>query len=502
MGLHHARAVEATYHLALGVEHRPGATAARDGFVVLVMRAAESEVVHRALAGGHHTQRAQQRVGDAGGGLHIARHYRSRWARVQHRAFRDDHLERLQAARIERDVVVHQRAEHVEHCSHTHGGGGVEVVGLLRAGAGEVDLGRALGRVHTDRHLDLRTVVQRQGELAILQQRDGAAHRLLSVVLHMAHVGAYDIQAKLAHHLAQLLHALLVGGDLGLQVGQVLLRVAAGVFAAFQQRDHLGLAQAALVYQLEVVDLHTLFLDAGGERRHRAWRGAANVGLVAAAAHVEQGLFALGQVDRRDNGHVGQVGAAVVRVVQRKHVAGLHTARVLADHGLDTFAHAAQVHRHVGCVGDEVALGVEQCAAEVQPLLDVDRVGGVLQLQTHLLGDVHEQVVEHLQQHRVGRGACGIGDVAGAAALQHQVVHGGECGFPAGLDDGGGIFLGNDGRAGDHITRAQVFTHHQRGVVPCAAGVHLHRFTARHLAHRVGFVLRLGGGITGHHSFD
>ena len=95
---------------------------------------------------------------------------------MQHRTFRDDHLERLQAARIERDVVVHQRAEHVEHCSHTHGGGGVEVVGLLRAGAGEVDLCRALSRVDADRHLDLRAVVQRQGECTVFQQRDGAAH--------------------------------------------------------------------------------------------------------------------------------------------------------------------------------------------------------------------------------------------------------------------------------------------------------------------------------------
>ena len=47
--------------------------------------------------------------------------------------------------------------------------------------------------------------------------------------------------------------------------------------------------------------------------------------------------------------------------------------------------------------------GVEQRAREVEPLLDVHRVGGVLQPQAHLLGDVHEQVVEDLQHHRVGR---------------------------------------------------------------------------------------------------
>ena len=55
---------------------------------------------------------------------------------------------------------------------------------------------------------------------------DDAAHRLLGVVLHVPHVGLHDVEAELRDHRAQLLHALLVGGDLRLQVGEVLLRVA------------------------------------------------------------------------------------------------------------------------------------------------------------------------------------------------------------------------------------------------------------------------------------
>jgi hypothetical protein len=125
------------------------------------------------------------------------------------------------------------------------------------------------------------------------------------------------------------------------------------------------------------------------------------------------------------------VRAAVVRVVEHIDIPGLHRAGVLADDGLDALAHAAQVHRHVRRVGDQVAVGIEQRAAEVQPLLDVDRVGGVLQLQAHLLGDVHEQVVEHLQQHRVGGGAGGVGHGAGFAALQHQMVQRGQLRLPS-----------------------------------------------------------------------
>jgi hypothetical protein len=62
-------------------------------------------------------------------------------------------------------------------------------------------------------------------------------------------------------------------------------RVAAGYSPLCQQGPHLGLAQPpSRSHQLDVVDLHALFLDARGERRHRARRDAADVGMVAAAA--------------------------------------------------------------------------------------------------------------------------------------------------------------------------------------------------------------------------
>ncbi len=95
-----------------------GARAAGDRLVVLVARVAEGEVVHRALAGRHHAERAVERVGDAGRGLDVAGDHRRRRPRVEHRALGDDHLQRLQAAGVERDVVVDQGAEHVEHRGH------------------------------------------------------------------------------------------------------------------------------------------------------------------------------------------------------------------------------------------------------------------------------------------------------------------------------------------------------------------------------------------------
>ena len=54
------------------------------------------------------------------------------------------------------------------------------------------------------------------------------------------------------------------------------------------------------------------------------------------------------------------------------------------------------MHWHMRCIGNQVALRVKKRAAKVQALFDVDRVRRILQLQAHLLGNVHKQVVKHL----------------------------------------------------------------------------------------------------------
>ncbi len=79
------------------------------------------------------------------------------------------------------------------------------------------------------------------------------------------------------------------------------------------------------------------------------------------------------------------------------------------------------MHRQVRRVGDERAGGVEHRAGEIEPLLDVHRLRGVAQRFAHLLGDGHEQVVEHLQQHRIGGGAEAFA-LARDGARQDDVV--------------------------------------------------------------------------------
>ena len=91
--------------------------------------------------------------------------------------------------------------------------------------------------------------------------------------------------------------------------------------------------------------------------------------------------------NRGDDGDVGEMGAAVERIVQRDDVAGLQGVAAVVEDGADTFAHGAEMYRNVRGVGDEVAVGVEDGAGKVQALLDVHTHGRVLQHGSGLFGD-------------------------------------------------------------------------------------------------------------------
>ena len=134
------------------------------------------------------------------------------------------------------------------------------------------------------------------------------------------------------------------------------------------------------------------------------------------------------------------------------------------------------MHRHVRRVGDQVARGIEQRAGEVEPLLDVDRVGGVLQPQAHLLGDGHEQVVEDLEHHRVGLGADRVPCVARAARACSSSVAGARRARaasparPRWWRCASAMIAGPSiGRAGRSASRT-----YSAGVVPAAVAVHAH----------------------------
>ena len=272
----------------------------------------------------------------------------------------------------------------------------------------------------------------------------------------------------MAHHLAQFMHALLVGGDLRLDVVDILHRVARRKLAAGQQRLQLLLAEAAAVDQLEIVDIDAFLLDGRGVRRHRAGRNAADIGVMTARRDPEQDFASVEY--RRADGDVGQMRAAVIRRVDGIDVARADFALVLADDGFDGAIHRAEMHRHMRRVGDQRAIAVEHGAGEIEPLLDVDRVGGVLQRHAHLLGDRHEQIVEHFEHHRIGAGADRTRPVELFDPPQHEVIFRRQLGLPAIFDHHGLMRLDDDGRALDFMSWRQGLARIDERAVPFAAG--------------------------------
>ena len=123
------------------------------------------------------------------------------------------------------------------------------------------------------------------------------------------------------------------------------------------------------------------------------------------------------------------------------------------------------MHRHVGGVGHQLACGIEQCAGEVQALLDVDGRRSTLQGAAHGLGDGHEAMSHDLQHHGVqcdihvhSRGFVDALQVQGAL-----IEHGG---LPARGDPcGGGILHAHSG-ASDHLTCSQFLASPDGNLLP------------------------------------
>ncbi len=122
---------------------------------------------------------------------------------------------------------------------------------------------------------------------------------------------------------------------------------------------------------------------------------------MAPAGHEEQNVLTRLVENRRNHGHVRQMGSSIIGRVHHVDIAGLHRPCVRRQHGPDGFTHGAEMNRDMGCIGDQHAIGVEDRAGKIEPFFDVHGIGRVLQGDTHLLGNRHEQIVEHFQHNRI-----------------------------------------------------------------------------------------------------
>ena len=105
--------------------------------------------------------------------------------------------------------------------------------------------------------------------------------------------------------------------------------------------------------------------------------------------------------------------------------------------------------------GDYPCRNVEQGAGEVQPLLDIDRVGRVLQRRAHLVGDGHELVVEDFEHDRVYGGSHGVLPRQPFDPAQQQIATRQALRPPARLDHGRARVFGQQRRAVDGLSFSQ-----------------------------------------------
>ena len=331
--------------------------------------------------------------------------------------------------------------------------------------------------VDADRHPDFRARVQPVGEARVAEHVDDPAHALLSVVFDVIHVGVDRRQSILLDQRPQRLLPGAVGGDLGGEVGHVLLDVAAGIVTGQQQVAGRRRFEDALGHQPEVIDHHAFFGDVAAVGRGRPRGAATDIGVVAPAGNGRHDLqrAAAGAwrgEDRCDHGYIGQMGAAVEGVVHHEHVPGADAPSVFVQDLLHALAHRAQMHRHVRRVGNQIPARVEQGAGEVQPLLDIDRVGGVLQRRAHLVGDGHELVVEDFEHDRVDGGSHGVLPRQPFDPAQQQIATRQALRPPAHLHHGRARVFGQQRRAVDGLSFSQPRSLEHRHGPRCAAQMH------------------------------
>ena len=257
-------------------------------------------------------------------------------------------------------------------------------------------------------------------------------HCTLGVVLYEAHVGNDRVGANFPLQAAQRSLAQRIGGDLRGKIGQVLFRVARRMSIGCQPVANLVFQQQTVAHDQHPVGAAAFLVDMAAVRRHRAGADAADIGVVrAAGGEIAQRAGIFGE-DRRNHGDIGQMRAAGIGRVDQPGVARAQLRAEAVQDGAHRIAHAAQMHRNMRRVGDQIAGGVEQRTGEIQPLADVHRAGAVLQRAAHVFGDAHEAAIEQGQPGRVR--ARGIGALqAGAFRSHQQVATRGRADSPTGL---------------------------------------------------------------------
>src|SRR5215813_1545493 len=380
---------------AAGVEEMPdeGAPGAR-----VLARDGDTEAA-RPAGEGALGARAGERLDDGLGDLLRAvvggeRHRRGRMRPRDGARLRLD-LDGTEGALIFRDARIEEIGQRHMHRRHGVRVRGVHEADHLRVALREIHDQRVafLGHGGAKRDvLDAVAVVVENRDApvdTILPGADAGAALALRTVQHRAYRGGGGVHAVVVHQLEEpaLTHAR--RAEHGPQVAEEIPRMA----DVGGDEVHHVVAQGSRVVELQRRDADPLLPDLRGPGVVGAVGGAADVALVRAIDGPEG--EALAHEDGEERGEIGEVVAAVIRIVEEEHVAGPDAAREVVDHGLDGHGQRAHVDGHVLGLGGEPALAVEDGGGEIAARVEDLRVGGAQHRLAHLLHDGFEPMLDH-----------------------------------------------------------------------------------------------------------
>jgi len=113
------------------------------------------------------------------------------------------------------------------------------------------------------------------------------AHLRFGGLLNVSHVGQRYTERVSLDHALQVLYALIVGGDLRGNVGQIIGDAARWMAARSQQTCQRISVRRARIDELEIANQHALFTEILRKRRHRAGGNTADLGMVGSAGGEE-----------------------------------------------------------------------------------------------------------------------------------------------------------------------------------------------------------------------
>ena len=147
-------------------------------------------------------------------------------------------------------------------------------------------------------------------------------------------------------------------------------------------------------------DPHPFLVDVGREARVAPRHHAADVHPVGPHRGEDEDVPVLVE-DGMDQGHVVQVGAAPIGVVQQHHVAWMKVVAEVLEHATHPPGQGEHVPRMVPGLRDHLSARPEQRTREVVELVDDGRERGADDGRPHLAHDRDEPLADHLQGDRV-----------------------------------------------------------------------------------------------------